>query len=205
MDHHYIAVLEYLAPHGIGNYTNISELLNEMYPIDSKTNRLLVSSQSSKALSLLNALEGHVIFQNGQAKYFSLGWSQQWEEEERFRWFDTYMIHAHITPDGLQFINQLKSERQNHAVSRSVIETNEATTLLYKRQNRLYYVTLAIAVLSVLFPALAFFRDEKVGELHSTITSQQQVLARTRVEVQRLQKSYDSLYKVYNLVNKRKR
>lgn len=205
MDQHYIEVLECLEPFGIGVYTNISPLLIKMFPLESKDNREEVSDLWGKIKALLVSLEGHIVINNNRAEHIYLGWFQPMGEP-LFRWLDTIKIQAHITPEGLEFLNHLKSERQSHAVSRSVIETNKATTQLYRRQNRLYYVTLGIAVLSVVFPALSFFRDGKIDSLDSTIVLQQKALVRSRAEVKRLRQSYDSLYKVHNqAVQKNKR
>jgi len=194
MDQHFIDVLEYLEPAGIGIYKDLSPLLQTMFQLSDKTDKSLLTDNVNKVTTLLNSLEDYIVLRAGKADRLRFGNVGQGIGLPMLSiWLDTVIVDAHITAFGLEFLNGLRGQRISTSVSKSVIKTNEATELLYKRQNRLYYVTLCIAILSVLFPALSYFRDGKVAHLNNIIDSQRESLERSQAQVKRLQASYDSL------------
>jgi hypothetical protein len=193
-DHHFIEVLEYLEPSGIGIYKDMSPLLQNMFPMQDKNDIKTLSAGTNKVKTLLNSLNDYIVLREEKAERLRFGLVGQGMGKPNLHiWLDEISINAHITAFGLEFLNNLRSQQLGASVSNSVIKTNEATELLYKRQNRLYYVTLAIAILSVLFPALSYFREIKVAALDKTVNMQTKELADSKAQLKRLQSSYDSL------------
>lgn len=191
MDQRYLTILQHLEPNGIGTYLDISPLLIKMFPLVNRANPEQFDEAIISVQTFLSSMAGHIILRGPGIK--SIGRQINLGTTLEDRWLDDVEIKAYITYEGITFLNFIRNNQLTAAVSKSVIDTNEETSKLSKRQNRLYGVTITIAFLSVVFPALSYIRDTKNNMLKDKLSSKQIELQLTQAKLQHLQSSFDSL------------
>jgi len=202
MKHHYIEVLKTLEEEGIGIYKDLSPILIKMFPLKDKSDAIELHEQVSKVKALLESMSSHITLK--QEKVERIIWGYKVDENRWARyWLDTIKIEAYITASGMSYLSGIRSEHLTYSVSQSVKDTNKATKVLYERQNRVFNITLTIGILgvcvaiaSVFFSGLSYFRDSAAADLKKTVANQQSQLNHSQIEVKRLQQKLDSLYKL---------
>jgi len=164
----YINILKYLQPYGIGITTDISGQLQKIFPLPDKNDSDQLIIQAEKVKAFVNSLIGNIWLQKEHAVNHRIGKVRRGEEFICV-WLDDIQVLAHITSNGLSFLNNIESQGLSEKVGNSVLTTNKAVTKLSNTQNKLYFITLIIAVLGVLFPGLSYLKDYRVSALNKTI------------------------------------
>ena len=152
MDAKYFKILIFLSEKRVGEFLNISPILNELYPNVNRMDEIIVLDESQKINALLTNLEkGELI----EKKDYSIGVGNR---TNGYTWIDTEQILVALTKKGKDAIDLENSKGETARLMESTIltnqsvrETNTANIRNLHFQKNAQILTIVLGGLSTLF------------------------------------------------------
>lgn len=183
MDAKYFKILSFLYDKGVGEYTNISPILLELYPGVNRMNFDIASFESGNIKVLLKSMADNKLI---QIEPYSIGNGNRSNGAE---WIDTVQINATITQQGKDAVDTEKQKGETARLMESTIITNESmreinnTTIQNIRfQKNSQKWAIVLSVLSTVFIIISVFQtgrdktEEKLLDIQKTIQLQSKII-----------------------------
>lgn len=201
MDAKYYKILVFLKQRGVGEFDNISPILQELYPGISGMDFDRAIFESNKINHLLASLNRERLI---DLKGYSLGSGNR---TNGIDWIDTVNIQAAITQKGITVIEDENNKGESARLIESTIltnesvrETNSATrqNLSFQKTSQIYTIILgALSTVFILVTVIQKFYD-------NTEQSLQGIKEIMQIQSQRTQKLDSSLQELKTSIEKRK-
>jgi len=201
MDAKYFKILAFLKQRGVGEFDNISPILQELYPGISGMDFDRAQFESNKINHLLASLNNERLI---NLKGYSLG---SGNKTNGVAWVDTVNIQAAITQKGITVIEDENDKGESARLIESTIltnesvrETNSATrqNLSFQKTSQIYTIILgALSTVFILVTIIQKFYD-------NTEQSLQGIKEVMLIQSQKTQRLDSSLQELKTSIEKRK-
>jgi hypothetical protein len=156
-------ILEFLEPAGTGEYSNISPLLNDFFPLTDHFDYAQVTQLSQRVWDFVYGLNRAKLIRLRDNTARKIG---DGNRTNGFIWLDTITIEAAIDPEGEIKLAEERAKKEENEIKHSTLVTNIAiqrlsnlTETSINSQTRLTKVALWIAAASAFITLVALFKD----------------------------------------------
>lgn len=145
---------------GVGVYSSLNDILIDHFSVD-KTSwySLQESTLAIKDFLEFMSKEGLIV---NDAEYLDLGTQS---ENGLPMWLEEVNVEATITGKGERLLRDAERDFAEEALRNSIIDTNNTTKQILRKQTKIYWGTLIITLCSVAVASLTYFRDDSKKQL----------------------------------------
>lgn len=155
-------ILEFLEPHGLGGFQNISNLLGEFFPLDNKE----VGEIRGKRQNIIDFLDGltaagFINMRDRPDRHLGKG-----NSSEGYKWLDTTPIAAAIGSNGLEQLYNERAKAEQNEEKKMTLMTASSTMRLngviernIPIQNKISIGTLVVAIFGFLVALGTLIKD----------------------------------------------
>lgn len=199
-------ILEFLEPHGLGGFQNLSNILMELFPVDDRMNHSEVIGVRQNIIDFFDGLiKADLIHMRDRPD----GQMGSGNATNGYKWLDTTPIAASITSSGLEKLTLERSKGAKTDMEKSVLTTNASIEHLngimineVPRQTRAMRRTALYAALAVIVALAAILKDwwlpyksplEEQLKKDNTLQKQQQALDSLSKNLQQIETALKTL------------